>query len=332
MKKRIGLFFTFFLGLFAIGGACVGVSCANHNANAIVAYAEGEDEAPVEEVFECSVVINEVEHGKITIDKEKGHVGDIVNVTIKHDLFYLAEYVAVNGTNLVEDEEVSGLYHFALVEGENKIDAKFIVDTEMLGEMSVIYEQARNKDWTNLFTVENVLRVVTFVLNGGLLFAMVRYFIKDKRIAKNVESSVKESVEKIIPEATKEVVVNCVKEVITPMFSGITGYQEEIIRVSGVLVKCVALMQQDTPESKQAVLNELANLNIGDKNVIQEAKNAIDKYFADKMDELTDVLSSLDNVIDKNKAVVEKATQVIENKPTEEEKKEEEHKYDGSEI
>ena len=327
MKRKIGLFFALFLGFCAISGACIGFGGFNHYDNAVVAFAEGEEE----EVFECSVVLDTYEHGKLSVDKEKGHVGDVVTVTAKHDMFYLVEYVAVNGTNLVESEETSGLYSFVLVEGENKLDAKFVVDAELLGEMSTVYEQARNKDWTNLFTMENVIRIVTFILNGGLLLAMVRYFIKDKRIAKNVETSVKDSMEKILPETTKQVVIENTKEVIAPMFSSVCANQDEIIRVVAVLVKCVALMQEDTPESKRAILGELANLNVGDKNIIEQAKNTIDKYFANKVEELNGVLAGLDTVISKNKAIVDKATEVIENKPTVEEKVEE-HKYDGSEI
>ena len=315
MKKKIGLFFGLLLGFCAIGGVCVGVNASHTTTNAIVACAEGEEQ----EIFECSVVLDKYEHGKISVDKEQGHIGDIVTITAKHDLCYLVESVSVNGTSLVEDEEISGKYFFALVEGENKISAKFVIDKELLGEMSTIVEQASNKDWTNLFSVENVVRIVTFLLNGGLLLAMVRYFIKDKRIAKNVETSVKESMAKVVPETTKQVIIENTKEVIEPIFVKTSAYQEEIIRVLAVLIKCIALMQEDTPDAKRAVLSELANLNVGDRKVIDDAKSFLEQYFADKMNELNSVLAGLDTIIDRNKEIADKTVQIAQNEAVEEE-------------
>lgn len=320
MKKKIGLLFGLLLGLGLCTTASVGLASI-HNNNYAVAYAEGESEPtepatseepvadpepePVEE-FECSITWGAFEHGKIKADITEGHVGDIVTLTAEHDLFYLIDYVAVNGANLVEDEEISGLYKFALVEGENHITAKFVVDTKLLGELSVIYEQASNKDWTNLFSVENVVRIVLFLLDGGLLLAMVRYFIKDKRIANNVERSVKETCNAIVPETTKKVVVENTKQVLEPMFAETTAYQQEIIRVIGILVKCIALMQEDTPDSRRAVLNELANLNVGDMKVIEDARKFIDSYFQARANDLQGMMNKLDNVIEGNKKVVEK--------------------------
>lgn len=286
--------------------------------------------AEYEEVFECSVVLGKYEHGKISADILEGHVGDIVEITAKHDLFYLVDYVAVNGVNLVEDEDISGLYKFALTEGENKITAKFVVDTELLGEMSIIYDQAMNKDWTNLFSLENVVRIVTFLFSGGILFAMIRYFIKDKKVVNTVEKSVKDTCNAIVPETTKAVVAQNIKEVVAPMFAQTAAYQEDIVRVLGILVKCIALMQEDTPDARRAILAELANLNIGDMKVIEEARNFIDQYFAGKMAELQGTLNKLDEVIEKNQEVANKTAEIAVAEDPEEVG--EGPKYDGTQI
>ena len=333
MKKKVGLFLGLFLSLCVFGGI------AGHNY--APAYAEPEDAEPISssepapdssaepeenqpaEVYECKLVIGAFEHGEIKADKEEGHVGDVINLTVKHDLFYLVEYVKANGVNLVEDEEVKGLYSFALVEGENKIEAKFAVDKELLGEMSIVYEQASNKDWTNLFSVENVVRIVTFLLNGGLLIAMVRYFIKDKRIQKNVEASVKSTCREIIPETTKQVVLEQTETVFRPIFEQTAGYQAEIVRVLGILVKCIALMQEDTPDSRRAVLAELANLNIGDMKVI-------DDYFNGKMSELDKIMGSLDAIIEKNKESADKVSGLLSE--SDEKQEYEDPEDDGTQV
>lgn len=337
MKKKIGLFFGLLLGLTLVGGVCAGRTYTP-------AYAEGEEqtsepapesseptsEEPTEtpeepeEVFECKVVLGTYDHGSIKADILEGHAGDIVTLDAKHDLFYLVEYVQVNGANLVEDEDISGRYKFALTEGENVIAAKFVVDQELLGEVAIIYEQASNKDWTNLFSVENVVRIVSWLLSGGLLIAMVRYFIKDKRIANNVERSVKETVNLVLPEMTKKVVADNIREVIEPIFNKTAAYQQDIIRVLGVFVKCFALAQEDTPEARRAILSELANLNIGDTKVIEDARAFLDKYFADKMALLQGMLDGLDKIVAKNQEVVDKAEKTEELPAPEEDSGEEE--------
>ena len=337
--KKIGLFFGLLLGLVMVGGMSAG--------NTRAVYAEGEEEpatsepAPEtseepaeepEEIYECTVVLGTFAHGEMEADIMEGHVGDIVTLTAKHDLFYLVDYVKVNDVNLMEDEDIRDCYKFALVEGENVITAKFVVDEELLGELSVIYDQAANKDWTNLFSVENVARIISFLLNGGLLIAMVRYFIKDKRIANNVEKSVKETVNKVLPDMTKQVVTENIKEVIAPMFSEISAYAQEMMRVIGIFIKCFALMQEDTPDARRAILTELANLNIGDMKVIEDAKAFIDKYFADRMSQLQGMLDGLDNVIAKNKEVVDKVEMITTDAPVEETPAEPKPTDDGTQI
>ena len=319
--KKVKLFTLLGLGVLGLGALSFGI--AKGQPQYMPVRAEGDEPTePVstptdEEVFECSVVIDETKNGTIKVDKTEGHIGDLVTITASHDLFYKIDSISVNGTSLVEDEEISGKFVFALVEGENKIEGKFVVDKELLGEMSIIYEQLMNKDWTHLFSVENVVRIVTFLLNGGLLFAIIRYYVKDKKLEKKLEETTESTLNKIVPETTKQVIIENTKEVLAPFFAEITANQEENLRVSASLTKCLALMQEDTPESRLAVLNELSQLNVGDKKLIEEAKEIINKYFADKITELNNVLAGLDKIIEKNKEVVEKTAQVEQPKAEE---------------
>jgi len=350
MRKKIGLFFGLLLGFCAVGGMCAVSMHSSINNNYVAVCAEGEesseepensseipaeDPAEPEEIFECKVILNILAHGKVTADKMEGHVGDIVTITADADMFYIIDYAECNGSALIEDEETTGVYKFALVEGENRVTVRFVVNQELLGELSVMYEQAANKDWTNLFSAENVFRIISLLFSGGLLLAMVRYFIKDKKLAHTVTSTVKKTVNEVVPETTKQVVTENMKDVIEPIFAKTAGYQQEIIRVLGILVKCIALMQEDTPESRRAVLAELANLNIGDMKVIEDAKNFIDAYFAEKAQELNNILGGLDKIIDKNTEIVNKVGIIAEQKPSVEEAEKAdavEPKYDGTQI
>lgn len=270
---------------------------------------EGEEEPSgdtVEEVYECKVVLNVMLHGKVKVDKTEGHVGDIVTVTANPDLFYLVEFAEVNGSILVEDEETRGLYKFALVEGDNRITIKFAIDKELLGEMSTIYEQASNKDWTNLFTIENVITLIKWLLDGGILIAMVRYFIKDKRLADKVENKVKESCEKIIPEAAKNAVIENTKLVIEPMFNQVVQDGALARQLMGIMVKCMVLMQQNTPEAKIAILDEFEKLKgIVDLDSIANIKKYIEEAVANHTKAYEETLARINSIGEKHQEAIE---------------------------
>ena len=192
MKRSIKLA-LFGVGLFALTGLGVGLSLkqeAKVNEPMIV-LAEGEDPVDPEtpetpETLPCQVVIGTTKHGSIKTDITEGNVGDICTITAKHDLLYKVGSVSVNGVALIESETTSGEFSFALAEGENKITATFVIDEELCGDLSDIIREATEQDWNNLFTVDNVIVLVKWVLDGGILIAMIRYYVKDKRLEKKL--------------------------------------------------------------------------------------------------------------------------------------------------
>ena len=311
MKARFCVFLGLLFG-FCTFGAVAGAS------EPIMVSAEDEPE-----VFECSVVIENTEHGSISVDKEEGHVGETVTITAKHDLFYLVEFVKVNDTALVESETTSGEYKFVLVEGENKITSSFAVDKELLGEMSIIYEQAMNKDWTNLFSVENVIRIVTFILNGGLLIAIVRYFVKDKFLEKKLENKVVETMNNLVPQTTRDTVVTTIQEVIAPMFNKLQADNVEVVKALGVYAKCTALAQENTPESRKAILDEIASLRIADLTTVESVRNYIEQQVAHTLKEYEDVLSRLTDIAAKSEKILGNTETVKEETVAEENTKQE---------
>ena len=286
-----------------------------------------------EEVYECSVVIAPTEHGSITVDVMQGHIGDAVTVSAKGDFLYLVDSVSVNDIALVESETVSGEFTFHLVEGENVIKSSFVVDEETLGIFSKMYDEAQNKDWTSLFSVENIIVIIKWVLDGGVLLVMVRYFIKDKRLEKKVESKIQNTIEKIIPEATKNTVVASVETCVKPIFTELGAEITELMKGMSVMSKCMALMQEDTPEAKMAILDELSNLKIGDINTIEDAKKYIEDLVARSEKAYKETMEALDNIKKTNEQI---ASEPIEVKAVEEKKEEklavEENKYDGTQI
>lgn len=271
------------LGLFAVAGFGIGFALHNEATvrQPIVVLAEEEEipEVPEEpEVVElpCQVVLAKYEHGSISVDIKEGNVGDICTITAKHDLLYKVASVSVNEVELIESEATRGEFRFALVEGENKISASFVVDEELCGTLTTIVQQAGDKDWTRLFSVENVIILVKWILDGGILIAMIRYYIKDKRLEKKLENKVQQTIAQIIPETTEKTVLTTVEKVITPMFEETKADYVEIMKGLTVFAKCMALAQENTPESRNAILDVLSGLKIGDLDTINEVKRYIE--------------------------------------------------------
>ncbi len=292
------------LGLFLLGLSSLG-ALAFTTSN--VAMISAEDETTSEVVYECNVRIDATEHGTVTTDITEGHVGDIVTITAKHDLFYLIDSVKVNGTSLVEDETTSGKFVFQLVEGENVVAAKFVIDQELLGSFATIYQQATEKDWTNLFTVENVVTIVKWVFDSGILILMIRYFVKDKKLEKKLEENVKSTMEQLIPETTKETVIAQTKIVLEPIFNQMANENSDMRQCMASLVKCFSLMQEGTPEAKMAILNEIGSLKISDQSTINDVKTYIEEMF--KQHEQTYL-----SAIEKLKSIQSSNAQIIQEK------------------
>lgn len=314
--KKLGL-------LFAILGSSCLIGFGTIKSSPVMVRAEGEE--TLVEDLSATVALPKLQHGTVEASLLEGQEGDICKLNIKPEMFYLINSVTVNGTALVEDENISGLYSFALVRGENVVAIKIVVNQELLGELSSIYEQAQNKDWTNLFTVENIIHLIKWVLDCGVLVAIVRYFIRDKRLADKLEKSLKAEMDKILPESTKQTVLATVESVLAPTFAQLKADNIELSRAMGIFAKCLALMQQDTPESRIAILDMLSNLNISDEKTLAEIKAYIEKLFADHANTYNEIMDKLNAISEENKEIAE-----VKEEETEAEKVEEEP--DGTSI
>ena len=276
------------------------------------------DEDPItvnEEEKACHVVIEAAKHGKIETDITEGDIGDIVTVTVKHDLLYKVERVTANGTNLVESPTTSGVYTFALVEGENKVTASFIVDEELCGELTTIVKEATEKDWTNLFTIENVITIIKWLLDGGILIAVIRYFVKDKALAKKLEEQVKKTTENIVPEATEKAVLENTKALIEPMFNQVVQDSVAVKQLMSIMVKCMVLMQQNTPEAKIAILDEFEKIKgVVDPTSVESVKKYIDELVSSHTKAYEETLAQLNNISEQHKKEIEKEKEDIVSK------------------
>lgn len=294
MKKnsKLALFGASLLALVGVGFGLASVAHIEQTSAPMIVLAEGEEpEEPA--ALPCQVSIEPVKHGSVEVSITEGNVGDICIVTAKHELLYKVGVVSVNGTALVESETTSGEFSFALVEGENKLSVSFVVDEELCGTLTNIVKEASEKDWTNLFTLENLFVLIKWVLDGGILIAVIRYYVKDKKLAKKLENKVEETVKAVVPETTKNIVVSTIEQVITPMFSTMEANNLEIMKAMNIFAKCMALGQENTPEARRAILDELSGLKIGDLETIGEVKKQIEDMVARHTKAFEDTLAAI---------------------------------------
>jgi len=277
----------------------------------IVETEEGEELETIDEApeFNASVVISKYEHGKIEADILEGYAGDICVLTANPSLLYKVEYVSVNGTNLVEDESTNGKFAFALAEGENVIDASFIVDEEVCGSMTDIVKEAEEHDWEDLFSLNNVFTIIKWVLDGGILIAVIRYFVKDKKLAKKVEEVVSQTVKDIIPENTQQAVLTTLENTIEPLFNKLALDNEETKNALKAFAKCMALAQEGTPESKLAIIDELSKIKVSDILTNEKVKEFINESASKLREEFTATLASINNISEANKKIIEEQPQ-----------------------
>lgn len=307
--KKLGLF----LAVLGLGG-CIGLGTLK--SSPVVARAEGDEPAVVEPVAEATVVLPKLEHGTITSSITEGNVGDICELDVRAEILYIVSGVTVNGTALVEDENIKGIYKFALVAGENKVVVNIVVNAEILGDLSTIYEQLRNKDWTRLFSVENVLILVKWVLDCGILIAIIRYYVRDKRLAGKLEEAVKKEIDKIIPESTKQTVIATIKEVLEPLFAQLKADNMEIMNGLTIFSKVLALAQEGTPESRVAILDLLSQLKLSDAKTLEEVKRYIDLVLKEHDTKYNEMMEKLNQINEENKNLIaEEEKPVSEEKP-----------------
>lgn len=289
----------FVIGLFGIGMALLVPSKISSVS------AEGEPA--------CMVVIEEAHNGKVSADKLEGEAGEIVTLTIDPDILYLTESVSVNGTTLIESETNKGEYTFALTPGANTVSANFVINEELLGRFTDIVVEAQNKDWKNFFSIKNILTIVTWLFDTGLLVLVIRYYIKDKKLEKKVEEATEATLKKVLPDMIGNSMELSMQKAILPYFKDASAHDEETRNALITFSKCWALSVENTPESRRAILDELSSLKVSDNSALEATKKYIEEMTRASIEKYNEVMKRLNTISLNTKAAAEEVK--VEEKP-----------------
>lgn len=254
----------------------------------------------------CNVIIANAENGSISVDITEGEVGDIVTITINPDVLYEVESVSVNGVLLTHnDEDPVEIYKVALSTGGNVIEAKFRISDEKFQEIAGIIASVQNGDWKNVFTIDNVFKLInwsiTLFCSIGFFKTLIKYKKFKTRSLEDMANEVNDSVKTKTAEAISTFLKDFFEPFLDTMNEKIDGIQDS----SKVLTKCFILMQENTPESRIAILNELEKIKSDENALTNTIKNLITEEISkneektkqtfDKIEELKQINNDKEN-------------------------------------
>lgn len=230
-------------------------------------------ETSTEVEYPCKVVISDVSYGDILTDLTEGNVGDIVTIYAKPYVLCSIEYVKVNGVDLIADE--SGNYSFSLVEGENVITAVFKIDQEQVSKIATLFESAKAGNWQDIFNMENLFTVIgwtiTTLLSSGFFVTLLKY----KKIKTTTADNTTEIAKAAIDDNLSQAVTTFLKTTLGPTFDTISAKLSSTEEVCKVLARCFVLSQENTPESRLAIIQELTKLQTTNENLTAQVKEII---------------------------------------------------------
>lgn len=242
------------------------------------------DETQETQQYPCTVVENVGNGGAVLFTVTEGNVGDVVTALVKPDFLYSVTSVKINGQDVKVTKD--GKYEFTLVEGENLFQVEFAVNNEKLQEIVDLVEQAKENGIASLFTVSNLLTFVTWVITALLSSGFFITLIRNKKLRSatiaDVQNAVTSSVNAEVAKAINEFLEKTFNVVLNTITDKVDGTNE----CMKVVCRCLVLAQNDTPENKLAIINELTNLNVDDEELTNKIRGIVKEEQAKQQEKI----------------------------------------------
>ena len=232
-------------------------------------------EAPEIEEYPSSVVISNTMYGDLMVDVTEGNVGDVVTIYAKPYTLCKLVSVSANGTQLVADEE--GNFHFALIEGENIIDAKFEIDQEQIRFVAGLIEDAKDGNWSELFSVKNLFTILSWLIMAGSTAGLCVTFLKSKKIKSETAQNVAQTTLDVINSNEAKIVKDFLNGTFGPAMEKINDQLANTENVCKVLARCMILAQEGTPEARLAIIQELTSIQNSESDLAAQVKQLINE-------------------------------------------------------
>ena len=260
MFKKIFVFGSILLSLF-----CVVFISGN------VYAAEGDTES-IEEVvtYPCHVKISSTKGGDVLLDIEEGNIGDTVTAYVKADFLFVVSSLQINETAMELSSD--GKYQFKLIEGENVVSVEFKVNNEKLTEIANLINGVKENGFDSLFTVSNLLNLISWIVTVFLSSGFFVTLIKNKRLKSKTVDEVVDVVTETLQSENSKILKQFLESLIGPTLEKITSKMDGVDECMRVLCRCFVLVQDDTPENRLAIIEELTKLNNSDEALTSQIR------------------------------------------------------------
>lgn len=231
---------------------------------------EESSDTVITEEYDCYVTIVASKGGEILTDITEGNVGDVCTLYVGENLFYDLSSIEVNGVALIANEDKT--YTFALVEGENVITSTFVINNEEVSSVLQTLEKAKNGDWSQIFNVDNVLTVVSWIITTLLSSGFFITLIRTRKIKAKTINEVHDAIKEVSESTVAEAIKNFLETTMGDSLTTITAKLDSTNEVCKVLARCFMLSQENTPESRLAIIKELTDLKTNEEELSNKIK------------------------------------------------------------
>ena len=251
--------------------------------------------------YACKVVLQPCQYGDMLADREDGNVGDVVTLIAKPYSLFGVESVTVNGVALTQNED--GNYNFTLVEGENVVVATFKVNQEEISYILGLIEKAKDGNWEDIFSLKNLFTIISWVISlftaGGLCITLLK---KQKIKAKTAEE-ISAAVEEVTKGETSKAVNAFMEKILGPSFDMFSEKLKEINEMCASMARCMVLAQENTPEARLAIIQELSKTNEKAQDLAEEVKKIVHDEMSATEKEKQEKIDTLKDLEEKNNAL-----------------------------
>ena len=314
MKKR-SLFFASMAMLFALVGNCIFLTGSPRVAHAednvppaeesiIESESVSESESILEsEVVElpCKVIVTAAQYGDIIVDKESGNVGDIVTVYAKPYSLFKLKNITVNGTALVANAD--GIYTFAMIEGENKVSAEFEISQSEVSYILGLIEDAKNGNFEDIFSLKNLLMLISWAISLFMGSGFCITLLKSKKIKAQTAQEISEAVDAATKSEVAKGISAFLSEQFGPSFDALSTSINDISETCQSMARCMVLGQENTPEARLAIIQELSSKSKKAESLADEVKKIVHAEMADAEKAKQDKLDLIEELEAKNQAI-----------------------------
>lgn len=153
-------------------------------------------------------------------------------------------------------------------------------------------EEIQSWDAKEIFSPQNIISFISLLCSSGIGVALVKVFAKYKTEKTITRDAIYNSLEKALPEMSEKVLTEITTNVLAPLAAAVGSMEETMV----IFSRCLALAQENTPEARLAILDELSKIKIKDESVIAKVDAAIKAAMEESKRQIEEKLALLESM------------------------------------